>query len=99
MLEAKPKYFIGDRAYDSDVLDDDLKQVGVNLIAHIAPPANSRPKMGVTYADIDGAGSSNASLRGSSGSGGSSFAGSITPNFLGFVQLCLHHDAPQAILR
>ena len=33
MLEAKPEYLIGDRAYDSDGLDDDLKQDGVNMIA------------------------------------------------------------------
>jgi transposase len=33
MLEAKPEQLIGDRAYDSDGLDDDLKQDGVNLIA------------------------------------------------------------------
>jgi hypothetical protein len=33
MLEAKPEHLIGDRAYDSDGLDDDLKQDGVNMIA------------------------------------------------------------------
>jgi len=33
MLEAKPEHLIGDRAYDRDGLDDDLKQDGVNLIA------------------------------------------------------------------
>ena len=33
MLEAKPEHRIGDRAYDSDGLDGDLKQDGVNLIA------------------------------------------------------------------
>jgi len=32
-LEAKPEPLTGDRAYDSDGLDDDLKQDGVNLIA------------------------------------------------------------------
>ncbi len=32
-LEAKPEHLIGDRAYDSDRLDDDLKQDGVNVIA------------------------------------------------------------------
>jgi len=32
-LEAKPEHLIGDRAYDSDALDDDLKQDGVNMIA------------------------------------------------------------------
>jgi transposase len=33
MLEAKPEHLIGDRAYDSDRLDEDLKQDGVNMIA------------------------------------------------------------------
>jgi transposase len=33
MVEANPEHLIGDRAYDSDGLDDDLKQEGVNLIA------------------------------------------------------------------
>ena len=33
MLEAKPEHLIGDRAYDSDGLDDDLRQDGVNMIA------------------------------------------------------------------
>jgi hypothetical protein len=31
---------IGDRAYDSDGLDDDLKQDGVNMIARTGPPEN-----------------------------------------------------------
>ncbi len=39
MLEAKPKHLIGDRADDSDGLDDDLKHDGVNLIA----PQRSTP--------------------------------------------------------
>jgi transposase len=33
MREAKPEYLIGDRAYDSDGLDDDLHHDGVNMIA------------------------------------------------------------------
>ncbi len=33
MLEAKPEHLIGDRAYDSDGLDDELKRDGVNMIA------------------------------------------------------------------
>jgi len=33
MRESKPEHRIGDLAYDSDGLDDDLKQDGVNLIA------------------------------------------------------------------
>lgn len=33
MLEATPEHLLGDRAYDSDGLDDDLKHDGVNMIA------------------------------------------------------------------
>jgi transposase len=33
MLDAKPEHLIGDRPYDSDGLDADLKSDGVNLIA------------------------------------------------------------------
>jgi len=33
MLEAKPEHLIGDRAYDSDGLDDALKLGDVNMIA------------------------------------------------------------------
>jgi len=33
MLEAKPQNLIGDRAYDSDALDQELKKDGVELIA------------------------------------------------------------------
>ena len=33
MLEAKPEHLIGDRTYDSEGLDAELKQDGVNLIA------------------------------------------------------------------
>jgi len=33
MLEAKSEHLIGDRAYDSDGLDEDLKHYGINLIA------------------------------------------------------------------
>ena len=33
MIEAKPQNLIGDRAYDSDALDKELKKDGVELIA------------------------------------------------------------------
>jgi hypothetical protein len=33
MIEAKPENLIGDRAYDSDALDQELKKDGVELIA------------------------------------------------------------------
>jgi len=33
MIEAKPEHLVGDKAYDSDPLDEELKKAGVNLIA------------------------------------------------------------------
>ena len=33
MLEAKPEHLIGDKAYDSDTLDKDLREQGVEMIA------------------------------------------------------------------
>jgi len=33
MLEAKPEYLIGDKAYDSDKLDEQLREQGVEMIA------------------------------------------------------------------
>jgi len=32
MLEAKPEHLIGDKAYDSDPLDDQLREQGVEMI-------------------------------------------------------------------
>ena len=33
LIEAKPENLVGDRAYDSDPLDDSLRQEGIELIA------------------------------------------------------------------
>jgi len=33
MIEAKPENLIGDRAYDSDVLDEELRSQGIEMIA------------------------------------------------------------------
>src|SRR5438132_6565759 len=33
MIEAKPQYLIGDKAYDSDALDESLKQQGIEMIS------------------------------------------------------------------
>ena len=41
MIEAKPENLIGDRAYDSDQLDEALKQEGVEMIA---PHRSNRKK-------------------------------------------------------
>lgn len=43
MLEAKADHHIGDRAYNSDGLEDGLKQDGVNMTV---PPGNSRRETG-----------------------------------------------------
>jgi transposase len=41
MIEAKPENLIGDRAYDSDPLDDTLRQDGIEMIA---PHRSNRKK-------------------------------------------------------
>ena len=33
MIEAKPETLIGDRAYDGDPLDDDLRKDGIEMVA------------------------------------------------------------------
>ena len=33
MIEAKPENLIGDRAYDSDKLDEELREEGIEIIA------------------------------------------------------------------
>jgi len=78
MIEAKPENLIGDRAYDSDPLDEQLRREGVEMIARIAPIANARPKTGVGCVATNGAGSSSDSLPGYNGVAGYWFVGSIT---------------------
>ncbi|WP_447975409.1 IS5 family transposase [Nitrospira sp. Kam-Ns4a] len=70
MLEAKPEHLLGDRAYDSDRLDDELKRDGVNLIAPHRSTRKLKTKMAAICGGINVAGSSNGSLPGSNGSGG-----------------------------
>ena len=71
MLEAMPEHLIGDRAYDSDGLDNDPRQDGVNMIARTGPRGNSRSKTVAICGGINAAGSSSASLPGCNGSGAS----------------------------
>ncbi len=97
MLEAKPQHLIGDRAYDSDGLDDDLKQDGVNMIAphrstRKLKTQDSRLKTAATCGATNVAGSSSDSLPGCSGSDGSWFVGNITPP-TSWV-LCSSHRLP-----
>ena len=44
MIEAKPENLIGDRAYDSDPLDEELRNDGIEMIAPHVPIAASRPR-------------------------------------------------------
>jgi hypothetical protein len=47
MIEAKPENLIGDRAYDSDPLDEELRKDGIEMIAH----RRNRPAM-AGHADL-----------------------------------------------
>ena len=80
MIEAKPENLIGDRAYDSDPLDEELREDGIEMIApHRSNRSKRRRKIGAGYADTHGAGSSSASSPGFNGSVASSSDGSTTP--------------------
>ena len=80
MIEAKPENLIGDRAYDSDPLDEQLRRHGIEMIAphrsNRSKPATQDGRRFRRYADD---GWSNASSPGSSGNAASLCAGSITP--------------------
>src|SRR5438309_10130476 len=50
MIEAKPKNLIGDRAYDSDPLDEELRKDGIEMIAphrsnRSKPPTQDRRRL------------------------------------------------------
>ena len=60
-----PKRLIGDKAYDSDSLDEKLAKNGMELIApHRSNRKNGRPRMGESYAVIVGVGKWSACLHG-----------------------------------
>ena len=44
MIEAKPENLIGDRAYDSDPLDAELRKDGIEMIAPHRATEASRPR-------------------------------------------------------
>ena len=52
MIEAKPETLIGDRAYDSDPLDDDLRRDGIEMVA----PHRSNRRMDADSGDMRSAG-------------------------------------------
>src|SRR4029450_2709583 len=80
MIEAKPENLIGDRAYDSDPLDAELRKDGIEMIAphrgnRSKPPTQDRRRLSRYTRRC----SSSASSPGFNGSAGSSFAGNTTP--------------------
>src|SRR5262249_15965570 len=57
MIEAKPENLIGDRAYDSDPLDEELRRDGIEMIApHRAnrskPPTQDRRRLSPLHASL-----------------------------------------------
>jgi hypothetical protein len=69
MLEAKSEPLIGDRAYDSDGLTDDLKQDGSKMIAPHRSTRKLKTQDGRHLRRYHAAGTWNGSLRGCSGNG------------------------------
>src|SRR5271169_6192742 len=75
MIEAKPENLIGDRAYDSDPLDEELRNDGIEMLAphrsnRSRPPTQDRRRL---------VGWSSASSPGYNGNVASSSAGNTTP--------------------
>lgn len=79
MIEVKPHNLIGDKAYDSNVLDEQLRNDGVEMTHHIDPTANSKHTMGVACDAMRADGSSRDILPGCNGNAVCWFAGSTTP--------------------
>jgi transposase len=80
LIEAKPENLVGDRAYDSDPLDDSLRRDGIEMIAphrssRVKPPTQDRRRL----RRYDGARWSNASLPGYSGNVVSGALGVLSP--------------------
>ena len=69
MIEAKPKTLVGDRAYDSDPLDDELRKDGIEMVAPRRSNRRERAtQMDDGFGDMPGAGWLNASSPGYNGS-------------------------------
>ena len=80
MIEAKPENLIGDRAYDSDKLDDELRQEGIEMISpHRKNRNGPRRKIVAACADTNDDGWWSNSLPGFNGNAVSWFVGNITP--------------------
>ncbi len=79
MLEAKADHRFGDRAYDSDGLDDGLKQNGVNMTVPHRPIRKLKTRNRRQLRDTNAASLLSASLHGCNGNAAYSFAGNIAP--------------------
>lgn len=65
MIEAMPDVLIGDRAYDSDDLDDDMRDKGIKMVSpHRKNRVKPKTQDGASYAATSADGSSSDSLRG-----------------------------------
>jgi hypothetical protein len=80
MLETKADHRIGDRAYDSDGLEDSLKQNGVNIPVPHRPTLKLKTRNRRHLHDTNAVGLSSASLHGCNGNAVYSFAGNIAPH-------------------
>jgi len=80
MIEANPDNLIGDRACDSDKLDEELRQDGIDMIApHRRNGSNRGLKTAAVCVAMNGVFRWNGSLPGFSGNVVSWFVGNITP--------------------
>ena len=100
MIEAKPENLIGDRAYDSDQLDGELREDGVEMIA---PHRSNRCKPHTRWsppAAIRASLARRTLLCLASVEAPASCAMGVLPRqFPRLRAACLHHYAAQAILR
>jgi transposase len=98
MVEAKPEHLIGDRAYDSDGLDDDVTQNGVNLIAPHRSTRKLKTRAPLTPLPTPLARRTVLCLAPMEAAPPHSLG--VLHHQLPWVRTArLHHDAPQAILR
>jgi transposase len=80
MIEAKPENLIGDRAYDSDKLDEELRQEGIEMISpHRQGRVKPKHRTAAACGAMSGAGWWSVSSHGFSGNVDSSVDGNITP--------------------
>jgi transposase len=80
MIEAKPENLIGDRAYDSDKLDEELRQEGIEMISpHRRGGLNPGRRTAAACGAMSGAGWWSVSSPGFNGNVDSFVDGNITP--------------------